>query len=468
MHRSLGSGESTVIVSEFPNGKGSIVRELHSRLRMQMCRLSFVDAQSLVQGCTPDQFWSQALSQFGASRRPRYAYRDIESLLQAEASNGPCVLIIDGLQAIVQLPAFASPDPWGMLRAFTQSQGLVLIATSSADLVALTEMTRGLALGSPFFNAMRELVLGPLEDEAVASLLMQADSRLGPAEREWIVACAGGSPKLIHLLASCLWERAENGQPLQATARAYALAECRQEMRHIFTASWPLFPWEERWLMLRVAFAQRCEVEFSRAAVVAPACPLRGGTPESALIDLLEQRLTRGEIKRLLREIAGRASEILLPGDSCVGMEFYAAAASIIIRRGLVPCFLARMVQWIPACADEISLVASTWDCQLQPPPGRWQPLNAHTQRLAARGLLQRTFSAPGWMITPPLLYWWLLDQIQALASGCDVARWLAMQHLDGAARVSLAEARVFGHQIESYSDLLRGGATPLLTEVLR
>lgn len=455
--RSLGSGESTIVVGEFPNGKGSLVRELYQRLRTAGCRLSFIDAQSLSHGCTPDQFWSQALSQFGASRRTRYAYRDIESLLLAHESSGRCVLMIDGIQAIAHLPAFASPDLWGMLRAFTQSQGLVLVGTSNVDLVMLTEMTRGLTLGSPFFNAMRELVLGPLDSEATAAVLMRADSRFNAADREWIRACAGGSPKLIHLLASSLWALTDERMTSRTTARTAALAECRQEACHVFAAVWPLFPWEERWLMLRVAFAQCCGIEFSRGAVESPSVRIvPDGSAEVALMHLMEQRLTRGEIKRLLRETSGHTPELLLPGDGSIGLDFYSAAAGVLVRHGLVSCFLERMLQWVPGCADDIAQVAKHWDISVRPSQDRWQPIRTHTQRLSMRGLIERTLRAPGWAVTPPLFYWWLLDQIQPLAGGCDLGRWMAQQQLDGTARLSLAEARVFVHQVEHHAELLR------------
>ncbi len=463
MQRSLGSGESTVVVGEFPNGKGSLVRELHQRLRVEGGRLSFIDAQSLPHGCTPDQFWSQALSQFGAARRTRYAYRDIESLLLANGSNQRCVLIIDGIHSIAHLPAFACPDLWGMLRAFTQSQGLVLVGTSNVDLVTLTEMTRGLTLGSPFFNAMRELVLGPLDPDAVIALLTRGEQRFTTPDHEWICACAGGSPKLIHLLASSLWELTDERMSSRATARATALAECRQEARHVFAAVWPLFPWEERWLMLRVTLAQSCGLEFSRPSLELPAiraAPDSGA--EMALVHLIEQRLTRGEIKRLLRETSGHTAELLLPGDSSSGLDFYASAASVLVRHGLVGCFLERMLQWVPGAAEEITVVAGYWSGSVRTSPDRWQPINTHTHRLAARGLIERTLRAPGWMVTPPLFYWWLLDQIQALVGGCDLGRWMAQLELDGAARLSLAEARVFAHQVEHHAELLRSGATPL------
>lgn len=465
--RSVGSGESTVVVGEFPNGKGSLVRELHHRLRMEECRLSFIDAQSLPHSCTPEQFWSQALSQFGASRRARYAYRDIESLLRADGVCGRCVMVIDGIQAIAHLPAFASPDLWGMLRAFTQSQGLVLVGTSNVDLVTLTEMTRGLTLGSPFFNAMRELVLGPLDADAVSALLAQANPRFSISDMEWITACTGGSPKLLHLLASSLWEMAGGRIAPHRNARTLALAECRQEARHIFSAVWPLFPWEERWLMLRVALAQCCGLEFSRASVESPQTrePPVGGA-EKALVDLMEQRLTRVEIKRLLRETSGHTPELLLPGDSAIGLDFYSAAASVIVRHGLVHCFLERMLQWVPGCAEDISTVAGHWDCTIKTTVARWQPINTFTQRLAARGLIERTLHAPGWMVTPPLFYWWLIDQIQALAGGSDLTRWMAQQGLDGATRLSMAEAKVFAHQADRHADLLRSSTTQLREEV--
>lgn len=219
--------------------------------------------------------------------------------------------------------------------------------------------------------------------------------------------------------------------------------------------------------MLRVAHAQCCKIEFSRPAVEPPSTQgAPDGGAEGALVSLMEQRLTRGEIKRLLRETAGHTPELLLPGDSSVGLDFYAAAASVLVRHGLVHCFLERMLQWVPGCADDIELVAGRWDCSMRATPVRWQPINTYIQRLSARGLLERTLHAPGWMVTPPLFYWWIVDQLQALSGGCDLGRWMAQQQLDGATRLSVAEARVFANQVVHHADLLRGITTPLLHEV--
>ncbi|MBL8975007.1 MAG: AAA family ATPase, partial [Myxococcales bacterium] len=167
LDRAVGSRESTLVVGEFPCGKGTLLRELGRRLDVLGYRRSFIEAQTLPSGAVPQHFWARVLPQFGAEVAA-CEYRDIERALYASAEDGPPVLMIDDLHTLVHLPGFASPDLWGMLRAFTQAKALTLVCTSNVDLVELTDRTKTLTLGSPFFNAMRELVLGPLGEAEVA------------------------------------------------------------------------------------------------------------------------------------------------------------------------------------------------------------------------------------------------------------------------------------------------------------
>lgn len=462
LERSIGSRESTLVVGEFPCGKGTLLRELGRRLKVIGYQQSFIAAQTFPSEAEPRHFWGRVLPQIGADAGA-CEYRDIERALQASAVDGPPVLMIDDLHTLVHLPGFASPDLWGMLRAFTQAKALTLVCTSNVDLVELTDRTKGLTLGSPFFNAMRELVLGPLEEADVARIVDRTIPDADAGLQRWIVDCSGGHARFVQTLSSCLQERiAGHGRtgPRRELLRV-ALVRCRHELRHVFSGVWPLFPWEERWMMLRIAVTQCSAGEVAPTAAPEVSEASQRGERERAFGDLLEDCLTRSEVKRMLSDVLGQRSEALLPGDAASGGEFYGQAADLVVRRGLVPRFLECLRQWGPHRAHDIERIAVMWGQANRLRPSAWQPLVTHCDRLLARGVLGRSLRAPGWEITPALFYWWLLDQIQLLIGGYDLGQWLSALRL--ADRVSLAEGRLFLGLVQRHeSSLARGAHTPI------
>lgn len=464
LDRVVGSRESTLVVGEFPCGKGTLLRELGQRLGAIGYQQSFIAAQTLPSGAAPPQFWARVLPQLGGEAVGACEYRDIERALYASAVGGPPVLMIDDMHTLVHLPGFASPDLWGTLRALTQAKALTLVCTSNVDLVALTDRTKGLTLGSPFFNAMREMVLGPLGEIEVARIVDRAIPGADAELRGWILDCSGGHARFVETLCSCLAERMSGGEPggPRRELLRRALVRCRHELRHVFSGVWPLFPWEERWMMLRIAVTQR-----SAGELTCPPPPEelpRWGERERAFGELLEDCLTREEVKRLLSDVLERRPEALLPGDGASGGEFYAQAADLVIRRGLVPRFLERLRQWGPHRASDIDRLAALWGQATRLAPSAWQPLVTHCDRLLARGVLGRALRAPGWEITPALFYWWLLDQVQLLIGGYDLMQWLHVLQLGD--RVSLAEGRLFLSLVQRHEASLAGGAHVLVEGV--
>jgi len=465
LERAVGSRESTLVVGEFPCGKGTLLRELGRRLRAIGRQQSFIAAQTFPSGAAPHHFWGRVLPQIGADAGA-CEYRDIERALHASADDGPPVLMIDDLHTLVHLPGFASPDLWGMLRAFTQAKALTLVCTSNVDLVELTDRTKGLTLGSPFFNAMRELVLGPLDETEVGRIvdrtLPEADTDL----RRWILHCSGGHARFVHTLSSCLSEPLAGGKKVLERRELLrtALIRCRHELRHVFVGVWPLFPWEERWMMLRIAVAQRSAGEVAPSSAPPPLEVARTHERERAFGELLEDCLTRSEVRRMLSDVLGGRSESLLPGEAAGGVEFYEKAADLVLRRGLVPPFLERLRQWGPHRGDDIDRIAAMWGQTSRLTPSSWQPLVTNCDRLLARGVLSRSLRTPGWEIAPALFYWWLLDQIQLLIGGYELGRWLSTLQL--ADRVSLAEGRLFLSLVQRHEASLADGARSLMEGV--
>ncbi len=465
LDRAVGSRESTLVVGEFPCGKGTLLSELGRRLGSLGHRQSFIAAQTLSSNSAPQHFWARVLPQLGVEIGGGCEYRDIERALHASAIGGPPVLMIDDLHTLVHLPGFASPDLWGMLRAFTQAKVLTLVCTSNVDLVELTDRTKSLTLGSPFFNAMRELVLGPLGEAEVARIVARAIPGADAGLRRWILDCSGGHARFVETLCSCLSERMAEGA-LRGRRRELlraALVRCRHELRHVFSGVWPLFPSEERWMMLRIAVTQRSAREMAPACEPPQEAPPRGDR-ERAFGELLEDCLTRDEVKRLLSDVLDRRAEALLPGDAASGGEFYGQAADVVVRRGLVLRFLERLRQWGPHRAEDIDRIGCMWGQDIRLTPTSWQPLVTHCDRLLARGVLGRSLRAPGWEITPAMFYWWLLDQIQLLIGGYDLVRWLTALRL--ADRVSLAEGRLFLSLVQRHETLLASGAHSLMEGV--
>lgn len=213
--------------------------------------------------------------------------------------------------------------------------------------------------------------------------------------------------------------------------------------------------------MLRIAVTQRCAQDSPAPELtptVMPAAP--GGERERAFVELLEDCLSRGEVKRLMDDVLGKRSETVLPGDAAGGVEFFSQAAALLARRGLVPRFLECLRQWSPHRAADIEHIAALWGQPSRVATGAWQPLVVHCERLLARGVVSRSLRAPGWEITPALLYWWLLDQVQLLVGGYELPRWLAgLKLTDG---LSLAEGRLFLGLVQRHQQTLAAGARPL------
>ena len=109
-------------------------------------------------------------------------------------------------------------------------------------------------------------------------------------------------------------------------------------------------------MMLRIAVTQRSAREMAPACEPPQEAPPRGDR-ERAFGELLEDCLTRDEVKRLLSDVLDRRAEALLPGDAASGGEFYGQAADVVVRRGLVLRFLERLRQWGPHRAEDIDRI---------------------------------------------------------------------------------------------------------------
>jgi hypothetical protein len=452
--RSVHTGESTAIVSELPSGRTTLLRALQQRLQARDCRVAFIDVQTLDSSTTADRFWSSVLGQFGGARGGNLSFRGIERLLAEPGKRH--ILLIRDLQALVHLPDFRRGDPWGKLRSLTQTPRFTLVATSRIDLVALTTATQEWMYGSPFFNGMRELVLGPFTRSDALAYLGHHRPYLTPEDHEWILRCTGGHPKMLRFLGDALEQSLAAGNR-GSGARLQAIAGCRQQLRVVLQNAWLFLPWQERWILLRTALAQRSAVAFSR-----PGAPLREIQDEplapGALIRLLES-FDRDSLRRLLLHVLPARDLAALPGDSVSDLAYSTAAALLLDRLGAVPSFLRKRLELEhPGHGGRGD--AHVWGAPFTS-GAPWQPTVETCDRLIPRGILAETRAAPGLEITPPLLYWWILDQLHAIAAGTDLRQWLAQHGLAG--HVSSGEAEALVATAQRMEGLLGRGAAPLM-----
>ena len=448
------SGESTAIVAELPSGRTTLIRELQQRLLARDCHVAFIDVQTLDAGTTPDRLWSAMREQFGGARASGPSFRGLER--QLGHSRKRHVLLIRELQRLVYLDHFRNSDPWGKLRALMQMPRFALVATSRIDLVSLTTVTRDWMQGSPFFNTLREMVLGPLTADDAEGYLRHYHPGRSDVDVEWIIRCTGGHPKLLRLLAETL-DATSRGESRANQARLHAIVRCRQELRVVLQNAWLTLPWQERWILLCTAIAQRCEAMLSRPSVMYPAT-VDPTMSHGELLRLLQTRLHRDDVRPLLLDLLPGPHLDSLPGAAVSDLAYFTEVTEFLVRRQVVAPFLQQLRRRNPDFASVGP--GHAWDVGLPSVGAPWQPTAEACDRLTPRGILASTSRIPGWEVTPPLFYWWILDQVETLAVS-DVNQWLDHHQLGG--HVSPHEAQVLRAQIDKHDVLLRRGTMALI-----
>jgi len=100
-----------------------------------------------------------------------------------------------------------------MRQAIELGAALALIIASRRSLTSLNEATQQFSrTGSPYFNFLDEITLGPWPDKDIAELLRRAKDGFTRNDRRFIAEVAGGHPYLVQVAACELWEAYEEGE----------------------------------------------------------------------------------------------------------------------------------------------------------------------------------------------------------------------------------------------------------------
>jgi hypothetical protein len=147
----------------------------------------------------------------------------------------------------------------GGLRALaSRSRGaLALILASRQALSALNSATQQFSrTGSPYFNFLSEVTLGPLGGRDCADLLDCADARFTAADRRLISAMAGNHPYLLQVAAGAMWDAYADGDDDAYERWQHVVARLHDEVALTLSDTWRLWQPEMRAAFTTVALPQ--------------------------------------------------------------------------------------------------------------------------------------------------------------------------------------------------------------------
>jgi hypothetical protein len=111
--------------------------------------------------------------------------------------------------------------------------------------------------GSPYFNFLDEIIVGPLADKDVAELLLRGANHFTADDRRFIIQVGGGHPYLIQLAAAALWEAYEDREEdLPSLRRQQAGQSLYDEAAMIMSDTWRVWSPATRKAFAAVALAQ--------------------------------------------------------------------------------------------------------------------------------------------------------------------------------------------------------------------
>jgi hypothetical protein len=185
---------------------------------------SYLDIATLSNQCDQAQFWTDALytlkegidtdspldNAYQECKQSNFSHYSLEKLIfQIKQANLRLVLMLDGFDVLLHHKILNSTEFFGRLRTLsTLSHGaLALIFTGNTSLSQLNLQTQYFnRTGSPYFNFMDEVILGPLAETDIDKLLRLGDDYFTKDDHCFIKQIAGANPYVLQLTASILFD----------------------------------------------------------------------------------------------------------------------------------------------------------------------------------------------------------------------------------------------------------------------
>jgi hypothetical protein len=280
--RIINQGQSTAVIGEPRSGKTSLLDYLKApKTRADLygeqgerLLFSYLDGQTFGSKFTPVQFWEYALQPleeqitdplsplakaYRTCRKNDFGAFVLERLLaQMREAELRLVLLLDEFDALLYHKVLNSTEFFGGLRSLaSRGRGaMALVVASRQPLTKLNSATQDLSrTGSPYFNFLDEITLGPLTNKDVTALLNRAGDRFTVDDRRYLAKIAGGHPYLLQAAASELWGAYaegvdDTGEHWQRTGRGLY-----DNVAMILEDTWRLWPAATRKAFTAVALA---------------------------------------------------------------------------------------------------------------------------------------------------------------------------------------------------------------------
>ena len=282
-NRIVNQGQSTAVVGEPRIGKTSLLLYLAAPETRgdlyesggERLLFSFIDNQALGGRCNQAQFWELALRPLhegvivpASSLRLVQAYRTCQKnafgtftlerlLAQMNTEGWRLVLLLDEFDVLLHHQVLSCAEFFGGLRTLaSRSRALALVIASRHPLTSLNKDTQQFSrTGSPYFNFLDEITLGPLPKKAITQLLDRAGDRFTTEDRRFIAEVAGGHPYLLQVAAYELWETYEDGEENPYLRRRQAWESLYDKAALILGDTWRLWSPATRRAFTAVALA---------------------------------------------------------------------------------------------------------------------------------------------------------------------------------------------------------------------
>jgi len=455
-------GQSTAIVGEPRGGKTSLLTYLESAeaqarfygSKGERLLFSYLDAQTLGGQFCQAQFWEYALRPlyeqiiapnpdsllaraYGLCQENEFGAFVLERLFAQMVPTGRrLVLMLDEFDVLLHHPILNCAEFFGSLRSLaTRSQGaLALIIASRRSLASLNKATQQFSrMGSPYFNFLSEITLGPLPYKAIAGLLRRAEGRFTLDDCRFIREIAGGHPYLLQVAASEQWEAYGEGE--RDTCRRWQQVgqSLYEEATLTLSDTWQFWVPAVRWAFTTVAlnhmsYLLNLDIDGGGAAEKTPT-----HTDLIKLFETLDKRFGEDDLQTLCFYLDVDYDDLPAGGRATKTRGLI----SYLRRRERISDLLEVGEKLRPDVAWEATLEVngtnSGW-LGVLPEHSLIRDFEPELRMLTKQGFVAEDAAVPGQRrVRPQAFLWWLADElVRAKRERGALDDWLQEQEVDG------------------------------------
>lgn len=252
----LQQGSSVLITGEPRMGKTSLLLHIQDHLAASVAEtpvwVRYLDAHTLY-GWSVPQFWQAALEPvqklpsvrqaYLKAERERFGTFVLESLFHRLQQAGQrLILLIDEFDVVLDEPGLNQTEFYGGLRSLaTRYSSLSLVIAARQSLDTLNQRTQEYSRsGSPYFNFMKEITIGPFTNAEIDTLFAAANVPFTRQEREYLAGLSGGHPYLLQA-AAYFWHEFSTGHPDLRQRCEQAVNETFAQVETILRDTWRLW-----------------------------------------------------------------------------------------------------------------------------------------------------------------------------------------------------------------------------------